>query len=71
VVTAVTQGDVIDVHDLPDADRSAPSCEISHAALESLLEACGWNMSQVARRLDLNRSTVLRRVRKAGLIRPE
>jgi transcriptional regulator of acetoin/glycerol metabolism len=71
VVTALAQSDVIDVHDLPDEDRSVHVCEISSAALESLLEACGWNMSRVARRLDLNRSTVLRRVRKSGLIRPD
>ena len=35
--------------------------------LEALLDACGWNMSLVARRLGVNRSTILRRMRKAGL----
>ncbi|MAB00835.1 MAG: transcriptional regulator [Stappia sp.] len=39
--------------------------------LEALLEACHWNMSQVARRLGVNRSTILRRVRKAGLTPPD
>ena len=36
-------------------------------SLEALLDACDWNMSMVARRLGVNRSTVLRRMRKAGL----
>ena len=38
--------------------------------LQSLLDACNWNMSKAARRLGVNRSTVLRRVRKAGLTPP-
>ena len=65
---ATAEGPVIDVPDLParrDGQAKQPEPE-----LEALLKACGWNMSQVARRLGVNRSTVLRRVRKLGLTVP-
>ncbi len=39
-------------------------------SLERVLEACGWNMARAAQRLGVNRSTVLRRLRKAGLRPP-
>ncbi len=64
---ALSTGPALDVADLPAA-ASAP-----HAAredLEAVLDACEWNMARAARRLGLNRSTVLRRVRKAGLAPP-
>ncbi|GAW35907.1 acetoin catabolism regulatory protein [Roseovarius sp. A-2] len=70
VAVAVTEGRVIDLPDLP-----APSLASAHDGtpeqdLEALLDACGWNMSRAARRLGVNRSTVLRRVRKARLRPP-
>ena len=43
---------------------------VAEESLESVLEACGWNMSRAARRLGVNRSTVLRRMRRAGLTPP-
>jgi transcriptional regulator of acetoin/glycerol metabolism len=52
----------------PGPDRAAR--DLRNGELEALLEACHWNMSQVARRLGVNRSTILRRVRKAGLTPP-
>ncbi|AVW91941.1 sigma-54-dependent Fis family transcriptional regulator [Celeribacter baekdonensis] len=68
VAVALSEGPVIDLPDLP-----APVEETAKAeeTLEHILEACGWNMSRVARRLGVNRSTVLRRMRKAGLHLPE
>jgi transcriptional regulator of acetoin/glycerol metabolism len=68
---ATADGPVIDVTDLP---LRPPGVRQDHTAdqdIEALLEACHWNMSQVARRLGVNRSTVLRRVRKLGLEPPE
>lgn len=70
VAAALAEGRVIDLPDLPapslpDAAETAPEED-----LQTLLDACGWNMSQAARRLGVNRSTVLRRVRKAGLTPP-
>lgn len=67
---ATADGPVIDLPDLsPCAPTSANSAEPGYD-LEALLAACQWNMSQVARRLGINRSTVLRRARKLGLEPP-
>lgn len=71
VAVALCEGRVIDLPDLP-APRQPTVPEVSEEDdLEVLLAACGWNMAQAARRLGVNRSTVLRRIRKAGLIPPE
>ena len=67
---ALREGSILDVMDLPPPALSATSPgpgEERRDDLEALLNACGWNMSQAARRLGVNRSTVLRRMRKAGL----
>ncbi|MEM1049585.1 MAG: sigma 54-interacting transcriptional regulator [Pseudomonadota bacterium] len=71
---ALCEDAIIDLTDLPSpvlsrTSGSSPEEEKDH--LEKLLIACDWNMSQAARRLGLNRSTVLRRMRKAGLTPPE
>lgn len=70
VAVTLCEGRVIDLPDLPAPpdQRGAPSSEQDD--LEALLAACGWNMAQTARRLGVNRSTVLRRIRKAGLTPP-
>ncbi|MEX0279860.1 MAG: sigma-54-dependent Fis family transcriptional regulator [Arenibacterium sp.] len=65
---AMAEGAVIDVPDLPVREEGQTKC--TEPELEALLKACGWNMSQVARRLGVNRSTVLRRMRKLGLSAP-
>ncbi|WP_230382968.1 sigma-54-dependent Fis family transcriptional regulator [Paracoccus shanxieyensis] len=69
VAIALCEGRVIDLPDLPaPVDRSTdlPPPE----SLEQIMEACGWNMARAARRLGVNRSTVLRRLRQAGLQPP-
>ena len=63
---ALAEGDVIDLPDLPDPPRP---CE-TEQSLEAVLDACNWNMARAARRLGVNRSTVLRRIRKEGLRAP-
>jgi transcriptional regulator of acetoin/glycerol metabolism len=67
LAVASAEGSVIDVPDLPPrtSEHMRPEQD-----LEALLQACQWNMSQAARRLGVNRSTVLRRVRKLGLTPP-
>lgn len=72
VAIALCEGRVIDLPDLPvpvdhapDADAGTPG-----ETLEQVMEACGWNMARAARRLGVNRSTVLRRLRAAGLQPP-
>jgi transcriptional regulator of acetoin/glycerol metabolism len=37
--------------------------------LQALLDACDGNMARAARRLGVNRSTILRRAQKLGLSR--
>jgi len=61
------------VRDLPPPPRPQQTEPVPFEDddLELLLTACAWNMSQAARRLGVNRSTVLRRVRKAGLTPPD
>lgn len=66
VALALSDGDVIEVTDL-QADAQLGAVEES---LEAVLDASGWNMAEAARRLGVNRSTVLRRMRKAGLATP-
>jgi len=70
VAVALCEGRVIDQLDLPapvDAPIQPAGME---EPLEQVMEACGWNMSCAARRLGVNRSTILRRLRKVGLRPP-
>ena len=46
---------------------SSAECE----ALRRTLEACNWNVSAVAVRLNLSRKTVYRKMHRHGLVRPE
>ncbi|WP_299910499.1 sigma-54-dependent Fis family transcriptional regulator [uncultured Paracoccus sp.] len=72
VAVALAGSPVIDLTDLPPplAAPAAPE-EAPDDELERVLEACGWNMSKAARRLGVNRSTILRRMRKAGIAVPQ
>lgn len=70
VAVALCEGTVIDLPDLPPPAEAETDDAIGDESLEAVLEACGWNMAQAARRLGVNRSTVLRRIRKAGLRPP-
>ncbi|SMX38749.1 sigma-54-dependent Fis family transcriptional regulator [Maliponia aquimaris] len=67
VALALVEGSVIDLPDLPAPPHATRADNDHDEDLESVLIACGWNMAQAARRLGVNRSTVLRRIRKAGL----
>ncbi|MAC78343.1 MAG: transcriptional regulator [Rhodobacteraceae bacterium] len=70
VAVALCDGRVIDQPDLPAPVDAVPLADHAGQSLEHVMEACGWNMSRAARRLGVNRSTVLRRIRKAGLQPP-
>lgn len=70
VAVAMAEGNVIDLTDLPAATGVRTEETGEEEALELVLHACGWNMSQAARRLGVNRSTILRRARKLGLAPP-
>ncbi|PFG62162.1 transcriptional regulator of acetoin/glycerol metabolism [Thioclava sp. ES.031] len=78
VAAALCVGSVIDLLDLPAPLEVTPQIEKALPApsdpwdtLEEVLDACEWNMARAARRLGVNRSTILRRIRKAGLRPPE
>ncbi len=66
VAAVLAVGDVIDEPDLPPAPLQAAS---QPETLAQILAACNGNMSDAARRLGVNRSTVLRRARREGLLR--
>ena len=66
VACALAEGAVIDLTDLPEPPRPC----VEEQSLEAVLDACNWNMARAARRLGVNRSTVLRRIRKEGLRAP-
>lgn len=70
VSIALCEGRVIDQPDLPAPVDSVDRATGAEEPLEQIMEACGWNMSCAARRLGVNRSTVLRRLRRAGLQPP-
>ncbi|MGY3439378.1 MULTISPECIES: sigma-54-dependent Fis family transcriptional regulator [unclassified Marinovum] len=67
VACALAETTVIDLQDLP----AAPEAREKAQDLEAVLDACNWNMARAARRLGVNRSTVLRRIRKDGLRAPD
>lgn len=65
----IAGGTVIDTGDLPPP-LLAPAPAAGEPELPAILDACGWNMALAAKRLGVNRSTVLRRVRAMGLTPP-
>jgi transcriptional regulator of acetoin/glycerol metabolism len=65
VAITLADGAVIDLPDLPPA----PLAPVQAAAsLADVLAACQGNMALAARRLGVNRSTILRRARREGLL---
>ena len=67
VACALAESNVIDLPDLP----AAPQAREQEQNLEAVLDACNWNMARAARRLGVNRSTILRRIRKERLRAPD
>ncbi len=65
VAVALAEGAVIDLPDLPPAPLTPVE---SAESLADVLAACGGNMALAARRMGVNRSTVLRRARRDGLL---
>ncbi|MFC2250813.1 sigma-54-dependent Fis family transcriptional regulator [Labrys portucalensis] len=73
VAAVLCQNGVIEVCDLPEAllrRALPPRTEEPHtqkAALEAVLASCNWNVSQAARSLGVDRSTVHRQMKRHGL----
>jgi transcriptional regulator of acetoin/glycerol metabolism len=70
VAVALAEGTVIDLPDLPPAPLLPDAPPETGPDLASVLSACNGNMALAARRLGVNRSTVLRRARREGLLAP-
>ncbi|MDM8538220.1 sigma-54 dependent transcriptional regulator [Desulfobacterales bacterium HSG17] len=54
---------------LPQGQRSLKENEKEY--IQQVLESCGWNISQSARILDINRVTLHKKIKRFNLIRPE
>lgn len=62
-------GDV-DVPHLPRAIAAPGAREASPEELRAMLEACGWNRAEAARRLRMSRVTLWKRIKALGLTPP-
>ncbi len=73
VAAALCQNGVIEPCDLPEALLKATGAERAEethsqkSMLEAMLAACGGNVSEAARRLGVDRSTVHRQMKRYGL----
>lgn len=69
VAAALTETGRIDCADLPDAIAGGVTRPDDEAgALNQLLSACNWNVSEAARRLGVDRTTIHRRIRRLGIV---
>jgi len=73
----VTRGDVLETAALPLSVTSGPPRpvsgsleEVERAHVESVLRETGWNVSQAARVLDVDRATLYNKIRRWNLKRP-
>ncbi|AXQ95541.1 sigma-54-dependent Fis family transcriptional regulator [Cereibacter azotoformans] len=68
---ATVEGPVVRVEDLPPSLTGAPPrrAEAAGAVLAQLLRQTGGNISETARRMGVNRSTVHRQIRRLGMTR--
>lgn len=68
LAAALSDSGIIDCDDLPD--YLAP-CDVvgddEAAALRAALVACNWNVSEAARRLEVDRTTIHRRIKRLGI----
>lgn len=71
VAVALAEGRVIDVCELPPPAMAPAARPQPDDDLHAVLAASDWNMARAARRLGVNRSTVMRRMRRLGLTLPE
>ncbi|MNT54447.1 Acetoin catabolism regulatory protein [compost metagenome] len=68
VASALCEHGVIEPHDLPDTlAPAAGAASAEEAALRATLASCAGNVSEAARRLGVDRSTVHRQMRRYGM----
>ena len=70
VATALCEQGHIELADLPEYLSCDEETDADAQALRQLLVACDWNVSEAARRLGLDRSTVHRRLKRHGISQP-
>ncbi|QRM53185.1 sigma-54-dependent Fis family transcriptional regulator [Sinorhizobium sp. BG8] len=71
VAAALCEDGVVEPEDLPEAIAASGiggSGRGPAARLEALLKSCDWNVSEAARRMGCDRSTIHRQVKRYGLI---
>ncbi len=70
VALAMADGDMIDLEDLPEGFGTPPQAvdgKDDAAVLRTTLAACDWNVSEAARRMGVDRTTVHRQIRRFGI----
>lgn len=72
VAMAMSDNGVIDLEQLPKPviEASQKRGALLEVELQQLLISCGWNISRVARLRGVDRSTIHRQMKRAGLKRP-
>ncbi len=74
--TVLAKGERIEPGDLPSTLTApldaGPRTMVDHekGLLQDILEECGWNKAQAAKRLGISRSTLYQKIKKYGLVRP-
>jgi transcriptional regulator of acetoin/glycerol metabolism len=70
VAAALCENDIIELDDLPEGlvpMQSEHADDNASLLLRQTLTACNWNISEAARRLGIDRSTVHRQIKRLGL----
>lgn len=68
VAAALSDSGIIDCDDLPDYLAPGDLAGDDEAAgLRAALVACNWNVSEAARRLEVDRTTIHRRIKRLGI----
>jgi sigma-54 dependent transcriptional regulator, acetoin dehydrogenase operon transcriptional activator AcoR len=70
VAVALCEGGTVELEDLPDGFSSVTINEDDGQAqaLQATLRSCNWNVSEAARRLGLDRSTIHRQIKRFHLV---
>jgi transcriptional regulator of acetoin/glycerol metabolism len=67
VAVALCEGGVIERADLPPEPGQTPAFDGEAEALRAVLARCGGNVSEAARQMHVDRTTIHRRMRRLGV----